>query len=117
MTVKQIIDLDYRVDENANILQKALRQIQPLSKYEFEEVPLWAIEKVLHSMSHKYDLWVSELVQDPWSNAKFDIWRGVIFMGKSRLKPVFGASIYEVLAKMVILMYSKVKSGKAGVRK
>lgn len=122
MTIKQVIDSDCQVPENAEMLQKALQKIKPLSKYS-EEVPQWAIEKVIHSMCHKYKVWVKEIAQDPWSNAKFDIWRSTVVedgLDKVselwKIKPVFGATIYEVLAKTALLIYCLVKSGKAGVR-
>lgn len=121
MTTKQILDLDCTVEQNMEVLQKALRKIGPLSKYEFEEVPQWAIEKVVHNMCHKYELWVREIAQDPWSNAKMDIWRVTLVEdGKSNswdgIK-IFGASIYETLAKTAIQIYSMIKAGKAGIRK
>lgn len=122
MTTKEVIGLDCTVDENMEILQKVLRQIKPLSKYS-EEVPQWAVEKVIHSMCHKYKLWVKEIVQDPWSNAKFDIWRVTLVedgLEKAsewgKIKPVFGATTYEALAKTAVLIYSMIKSGKAGIR-
>lgn len=120
MTTKEVVGLDCTVDENMEILQRVLRQIKPLSKYS-EEVPQWAIEKVIHSMCHKYKLWVKEIAQDPWSNAKFDIWRVTLVEDEKvsewgKIKPVFGATIYEVLAKTAILIYSMIKSGKAGIR-
>lgn len=122
MTTKQVIELDCQVDENMQVLQKVLKQIKPLAKYS-EEVPQWAIEKVIHSMCHKYKLWVREIAQDPWSNSKFDIWRVSVFLDdeslsyeQGKLQPIFGATIYEALAKAAVLIYSTVKTGKAGIR-
>lgn len=122
MTAKQVLGLDCQVSENMEMLQEVLQKIKPLSKYS-GEVPQWAIEKVIHSMCHKYKVWVKEIAQDPWSNAKFDIWRVTVVedgLDKvsewGKIKPVFGATIYEALAKTAILIYSLVKSGKAGVR-
>lgn len=122
MTTKEVVGLDCTVDENMEILQRVLRQIKPLSKYS-GEVPRWAIEKVIHSMCHKYKLWVKEIAQDPWSNAKFDIWRVTLVEDDlekvsewGKIKPVFGATIYEALAKTAILIYSMIKTGKAGIR-
>lgn len=122
MTTKEVVGLDCTVDENMEILQKVLRQIKPLSRYS-EEVPLWAVEKVIHSMCRKYKLWVKEIAQDPWSNAKFDIWRVTLVEDDlekasewGKIKPVFGVTIYEALAKTAILIYSMIKTGKAGIR-
>lgn len=120
MTTKEVVGLDCTVDENMEILQRVLRQIKPLSKYS-GEVPQWAIEKVIHSMCYKYKLWVKEIAQDPWSNAKFDIWRVTLVEDEKvsewgKIKPVFGATIYEALAKTAVLIYSMIKSGKAGIR-
>lgn len=120
MTTKELLGLDGRMEKNQAILQKALKQIKPLAKYS-EEVPQWAIEKVIHNACHKYTLWVNEIAQDPRSNSEFDIWRGsLVDDGEEKWwetrENVFGASIYEVLTKLVILIHSKIKSGKAGIR-
>lgn len=122
MTARQVVDLDCTVDENMEVLQEVLRKIKPLSKYS-GEVPQWAIEKVIHSMCYKYHVWVKEIAQDPWSNAKMDIWRVSVVDDSpdkvadwGKIKPVFGVTIYEALAKTAILIYSMVKTGKAGIR-
>lgn len=122
MTTKELLGLDGRMEKNQAILQKALSQIKPLAKYS-GEVPQWAIEKVLHNMCYKYQFWVREIAQDPWSNSEFDIWRATVVEDKAKGESadwngtkIFGASIYEVLAKTAVFVYSKVKSGKAGVR-
>ena len=47
MKTEQILNLDFRKEENQGIIQKVLRKIKPLSKYSDEVVPIEAIEKLV----------------------------------------------------------------------
>jgi uncharacterized membrane protein YjdF len=118
-TTKEILDLDCREEKNKAIIQKVLRQLKPLSKYsEEEEIPLMAIEKVIKIMSSKYYVRIQALVPDIWVNHDLDIWRGEIINEVDyKQKFIYGASIYEVLAKAAILIYSGVKKKEYKERK
>ena len=46
MKTEDILNLDYREKENKQIIQKALLNIKPLSKFSDEKIPLEALEKL-----------------------------------------------------------------------
>lgn len=112
MTTFQVLQLDCRKKENEKIIQKVLRQIKPLSKYSEEEVPFWAIEKAITVMSKKYNMRVREFSADVWANKDETIWRATVVNETSLTSVmVYGISLYEVFAKVAILMYSNVRHG------
>ena len=114
MKTEQILNLDYRKDENKEIIQKVLRKIKPLSKYsEEEQIPLEAIEKLVRVLSQKYEItpqWVTMMFNEPTL--------GIYSIGVKTttnhewLGNVYGMCLYEAFSKLAIKMYSEVKSGK-----
>lgn len=118
ISTDDLLNLDTRREENKNKIQKVLLSIKPLSKFkELNEVPQFALEKVIHSMCSKYDIWVRCISQDPWSHESYDIWRAELIVNDvdrstSQYKKIYGISIYDVLSKVVIYIYSLSKSNK-----
>ncbi len=114
MTTKQIMNLDYRKEENQEIIQKVLRQIKPLSKYSDEyEIPFSALEKAIKVMCKKYCMQLRDLSPDMWSNHNHTIWRATL-INETNLKTIetiYGISLYEVFAKTAIRLYAEVKKG------
>ena len=87
MKTSEILELDYREPSDKRTIQKVLKQIGPLCKYDF----------------------VVSIHLDPQSNKGTPIWRcSVIRYGQSVTAGtnVWGTSVYEVLAKANIVMYS-----------
>lgn len=107
MTTDQILQLDCREEDNCRIIQKALKQIKPLSK-EVGILPLEKIEKLITVLSKRYNMRVRELVPDVWSNSGETIWMAVVIddISLQTSNLVFGLSVYEALAKTAICMYS-----------
>ena len=113
MKTEQIMNLDYRKEENQKIIQKVLRKIKPLSKYSDESnVPIEAIEKLIRVLVQKYEItpqwmtmWYFEPTLGIYSiNVKTTTeneWLGT----------VYGMCLYEVFAKLAIKMYAEVRSG------
>lgn len=114
MTTNQILSLDYRDEENQKAIQKALRQIKPLSKYSDEcEIPFSALEKAVTVMCKKYLLHIRDIVADARANDENMIWRAAL-IDETTLRlvyNVYGISLYEVLAKTAIGLYAEVKRG------
>lgn len=114
MTTKEVMNLDYRKEENREIIQRVLRQIKPLSRCSDEcEIPFEAIEKAIFVMSKKYEMRVRDLMPDVWSNESHAIWRATL-VNETNLKTidtVFGITLYEVFAKVAIRLYAEVKKG------
>ena len=114
MTTKEVMNLDYRKEENKKIIQKVLRQIKPLSRYSDEcEIPFEAIEKAITVMSKKYMMSVHSLAPDMWSNENHTIWRAWLLNDKNlkTIDMVYGITLYEVFAKTAIRLYAEVKKG------
>lgn len=114
MTTKEVMNLDYRKEENKEIIQKVLRQIKPLSRYSDEnEIPFEAIEKAITVMCKKYMMRVNQLVPDVWGNEKHTIWRAWLINDTNlkTIEMVYGISVYEVFAKTAIMLFSEVKKG------
>ncbi len=113
MKTEQILNLDYRKEENQEIIQKVLRKIKPLSKYsEEEQIPLEAIEKLIRVLVQKYEItpqWMSMTFHEPIL--------GIYSCGiktttdHAWLGNVYGMCLYEIFAKMAIKIYSEVKAG------
>ena len=88
------------------------------NKYSDEEVPIDALEKVIRIMTRKYLIRIRSISPDIWSNKDSDIWRCEVVNDKTLelIKNVYGISLYEVLAKTAILMYSEIKKERLKVR-
>ena len=96
-----------------------LRQIKPLSRYsEEEDIPISAIEKAICVMSKKYNIRIRDISPDIWSADKAMIWRATIISDKNLVirGNIYGISMYEVLAKVAIKMYSEVRLGTTNTR-
>ena len=115
MTTEQIINLDFRKEENKIIIQKVLRKIKPLSRYSDEyDIPLDAIEKAITIMSKKYEMHISHMNSDYCSNKEYIIWRLSIYDDRTlvELNSIHAVSVYELFAKIAICMYAHVKRRK-----
>ena len=112
MKISSILELDCRLEENKEKLQKVLKMIKPLSRYD-GDVPMESLEKVAFGVMRKYEISIAKISPSPFANSKETTWHASIFSGKKclYLSEVYGASLYEVMSKTVIFMYSKVKSG------
>lgn len=116
MKTEQIMNLDYRKEENQKIIQKVLRQVKPLSKFSDEEqIPIEMLEKTVSVLTNKYE------IQPQWITCGF---RGPIRGGigyysvgvktttdHKWLGDASGRTIYELFAKLVIKMYTHVRAG------
>lgn len=114
MTTKDVINLDYREEENQEIIQKVLRQIKPLSRYSDEsKIPFSALEKAISVMCKKYCMRIRDFMPDVWANDEYTIWRATL-INETNLKTIdtiYGISLYEVFAKCAIRLYAEVKKG------
>ena len=118
MKTEEILNLDYRKEENQEIIQKVLRKIKPLSKYSDEEnIPIEAIERTIRVLTNKYE------IQPQWITCSH---RGEILSTYScgiktsntheLLGNVYGMCVYELIAKMAIKMYSDIRTKDIPIR-
>lgn len=114
MTTDQLLQLDCRVDENHRTIQKALRKMKPFSKLAMDEdVPLVKIEKMLRLMLNKYRVditWI--LVSHDDENMRYTIsLRDDGGEGARLSQTVYGITLYEVMCKAAICIWSLAKRG------
>lgn len=118
VTTEQVLNFDYRKEENKKVIQKVLRQIKPLSKFseEDEQIPMELLEKTISVLVNKYT------ITPQWISMHFTgLQKGVLTTYSCGVKTsdthewlgtVYGSSLYEMIAKLTIKMYSEVRSGK-----
>ena len=118
MKTEQILNLDYRKEENREIIQKVLRKIKPLSKYSDEiNIPIEAIEKLVRVMVQKY-----EITPQWMTMSYFEPILGIYSISVKTttdhkwLGTVYGMCLYEVFAKLAIKMYADIRSGNIPVK-
>lgn len=109
MTIEEVLDLDCREKENYETIQRCLKKIKPLSKYNtLTDVPIDKIEKLINVMTKKYNMYIYAIILDMLSNEDKTIWKTSVLVDEDThlSRYVFGVSLYEVLAKAAIYMYS-----------
>ena len=117
MKTEQIMNLDYRKEENQKIIQKVLRQVKPLSKFSDESnVPIEAIEKLIHVLVQKYEITPQWMMMSYFEPTLSIYSISVKTTENEWLGTVYGMCLYEVFAKLAIKIYSEVKSGKIPIR-
>ena len=117
MRTSEIVNLDYRLEENRQTIQKALQKIVPLKGDTNADVQLQVIEKLITLLSKKYAMSIKHFMPDVHSNSKWTIWYATVINDTNFeiLRNVHGLSLYEVFAKAAIYMYSQRK--KVGERR
>lgn len=119
MTTEQLLSLNCKSEENKEMLQRALRKIKPFAKYENEEVPLEILEKFIYKMTSKYNVDLQWITYSRLDNNE-PYWSASLKKGSPNhnwIGTVYGISIYELLCKFCILMYSSIKKGDVEERK
>lgn len=114
MTTDQLLQLDCRVAENRRTIQKALRKMKPFSKVDMgEDVPLVKIEKMLRLLLNKYQVDITWIfVSHDDENMRYTIsLRDDSGEGAHLSQTVYGITLYEVICKAVICIWSLAKRG------
>lgn len=111
MTVRQIIETDFRKEEGRKIIQKALKKIGKFAEYE-EDVPISEIERFIFAVTRKYQICVQYLFF-PKKHKEVEYYCADIKRDDNDewISAVYAVQIYEMFAKIAILMYSIVKKG------
>ena len=116
MKTEQILNLDYRKEENKKIIQKVLRQVKPLSKFSDEkQIPIELLEKTVSVLTNKYEItpqWITCGYRDVAAGCVGYYSVGVkTTTDHAWLGNATGHTIYELFAKLTIKMYAAVRSG------
>lgn len=108
MKIEQILNLDCRKEDSWGVIFESLKKIKPLSKYgDINDIPFYVIERIIVKLSKKYNMKVRDIILDIYSNDKEALWIAYIICDKTlQIETVYGLSLYEVLTKAVIYMYS-----------
>ena len=111
MKTEDILNLDYRKEENQETIQRVLRKIKPLSKLsEDENIPFEKLEKLVGLYQNKYAIKIQYIMPN---------YEGSIIYSASLLRSdnfkwignVYGMCMYELFAKIAIKMYTEIKKG------
>lgn len=113
MTTDQLLQLDCRVAENCRTIQKALRKMKPFSKVDMgEDVPLVKIEKMLRLMLSKYQVDITWIfVSHDDENMRYTISLRDDGGEGGLSQTVYGITLYEVMCKAAICIWSLAKRG------
>lgn len=113
MKIEEILNLDCRDKKNAEALQAMLKKIKPLSKHE-GKVPIESLEKLVFVLSSKYDVTPQYVFVDIYANGSSLVYScNVLSKGdRELLGTVYGATLYELFAKLALKMFSEVKGKK-----
>lgn len=120
MTIKEISTIDCRVEEGKEQLQQALYEIDPFEKYEVKgsKVPLSAIEKLIDKICRRYQVLPGYIGMCVANNNR--LYYTVQAYDQDKIKylgVVNGISLYEVMAKEVLLLWDKVNDKSLARRK
>ena len=115
MKTKDILNLDLTDRNNRYIIAQVLHKIPELKQYTDKQINEQVLEELLFTLCVDHKLFIDGLYGDAYANNEGIVWRIVI----SRLdKPTakikcYGLTLFEVLAKGVIMVYSKVRKKRA----
>ena len=107
--LKQILDADFRTDEGKQAIQDILHKIKPLAKCT-GDVPLQKIEKLISLLSRKYNVGVQQISLSTIPN-NVDIYKAMLctFDSFEQIGVVYGCCVYELYAKIAIMLYDKTR--------
>lgn len=118
MKTEEILNLDCRKEENKETIQKVLRKIKPLAKYEDEVVPQEAIERCAKVLLLKYAVRIQWINITPADNVEEMVYKVSIINDDDYkwMGNVYGVTFYEAIAKTVIKVYSMTRSNEIMTR-
>lgn len=109
MKLSEIIQLDCREKENRILLRKALVKLPFFAETDPREISVEDLEQAIKKMESKYDITYSYINKSQIDGGYYCImvekknpWEG--------LKTIFGITIFETFAKVVIFMYAYIKN-------
>lgn len=107
MTTNEILNLDYTVDENKTIIQKALRRIKPLQDMPInKDIPLLTLEVLVGKYERKYNLMINYICPT-FIPGERNMYCATIKKKDSQemLKYIHATEMYELFAKICIYFF------------
>lgn len=112
MKTSEILNLDYRLKENKEIIQNALRKIIEMPDCE-KKISITILEKYISDCEKEYSMMIGYIcttfVEGIENRYCATIHDKIL---EKRIDYVYACSIYELYAKICILYYSKIKTDK-----
>lgn len=120
MKLEDIVCLDFRKEENKRIIQKALRKIKPFEGIDLdEEVPIEKLEKFVFFVCKKYSVRVQYMFFPSFSKYS-DVMTYTLSVKRDDnhdwICSVKAVTIYEVFAKVCLVLYYMAKKKKVPER-
>jgi hypothetical protein len=112
MKTKDLLNLDFRVKENREIIQRVLGKIKPLSKYtEYEEIPMELLEKCLKVLTFKYAIGIQYINLTCAKSVEEMVFSSSVRNDSTYawVGNVYGLTLYELISKTIILIYSEIR--------
>uniref|UniRef100_A0AAU8B0W3 Uncharacterized protein n=1 Tax=Dulem virus 36 TaxID=3145754 RepID=A0AAU8B0W3_9CAUD len=111
--MKELLELDCTKEINKQKLNKALYEIKPIKKHcNIGIVPIEILEKVMHGLCMKYG-YNAQYITIAYCNERFMYYTASVCRGtgahRKWLGNVYGKSMWELLAKILIKMYIEIK--------
>lgn len=116
MTTKDILELDFRDDKSYMIMQKVLKKIDPLANIE-GKVPIEKLEKLLFLFQRRYCIefnWIFVSHEDEQPVYTISMRNTYTDVGMGY---VHGITLYEVVSKAVVAIWSHIKAKRLKKRK
>lgn len=132
MKTDELLNIDCRKEENIKVLNKFLWKVKPCAKLlekeqhtKKEKAPIEVLEKVLHGICCKYNYGFNGLtgIHPYYEDKKFVMYdvtlvRRIYKDGKLEtcdwVRNVYGITLWEVVAKLIIAIYADIKKGEKG---
>lgn len=107
MTTNELLGLDYTVEENKTIIQKALRRIKPLQdKPMDQDIPLLTLEILVGKYERKYNLMINYICPTYIPGEK-NLYCATIKPKDSTkiMEFIYATELYELFAKICIYFF------------
>lgn len=107
--LKAVLESDFRTEEGKQKIQEILHKIKPLAKCE-DDVPLEKVEKVIGILCRKYNVGIKQINLSTIPH-NVNIYKATlcVFDTFEELGVVYGCCVYELYAKVAIMLYDKTR--------
>lgn len=120
MKTEEILNIDCRKEGGKEKINSFLWKIKPVTKLKIPKgcmLSIEDIEKVLHGICTHYDYIVQQIAPYYEDGKQFVFFKGEIMKKRNKINEwcgtVYGKTMWELLAKSLIKIYSEIKKEKA----
>lgn len=120
MRTEEILNIDCRKEEGRKKINSFLWRIKPVTKLKLPKgciLSIEDIEKVLHGISIHYGYVIKQIAPYYENGEQFIFFKGEVMRKRNETNEwcgtVYGKTMWELLAKALIKIYSEIKKEKA----